>query len=102
MPAEMDEEIFKKILFSLGAKYLQESIIFSAKLRPGESEKRNYLIFTTGEHAGYSRSGAGFIKNNKENYSEIITTEGETIVIGAYNLEKEFRKHPELNRNGGD
>ena len=101
-PAEMDEEIFKKFLFSLGAKYLQESIIFSAKLESGETEKRNYLIFTTGEHAGYSRSGTGFIENNKENYSEVTTVEGTTIAIGAYNLEKEFRKHPELNRDGGE
>ncbi len=95
-PSGVEEEVFKKMLFTLGAKYLQESIIFSAKLRPGETEKRNYLIFTTGEHAGYSRSGTGFIENNKENYSEITTAEGTTIVIGAYNLEKEFRKHPEL------
>ena len=95
-PEEMDEEVFKKTLFSLGAKYLQQSIIYSASLRPGEKEKRNYLLFTTGEHAGYSRSGTGFIDGDFESYSLVVTEEGTEIFIGAYRLESEYRKHPEL------
>ena len=95
-PEEMDEEVFKKTLFSLGAKYLQQSIIYSVSLRPGEKEKRNYLLFTTGEHAGHSRSGTGFIEGDFESYSLVLTEEGTEIFIGAYRLESEYRKHPEL------
>lgn len=95
-PGEMDEAVFKKMLFSLGAKYRQQSIIYSASLRPGKKEKRNYLLFTTGEHAGYSRSGIGFIEGNFENYSLILTEEGTEIFIGTYHLENEYRKHTEL------
>ena len=95
-PVEMDEEVFKKTLFSLGAKYLQQSIIYSASLLPGEKEKRNYLLFTMGEHVGHSRSGTGFMEGDLESYSLVLTEEGTEIFIGAYRLDSEYREHPEL------
>ena len=95
-PEEKDEEIFKKALFTLGAKYLQQSIIYSASLRAGEKEKRNYLLFTTGEHAGHSLSGIGFVEGDFESYSLVLTEEGTEIFIGAYRLESEYQEHPEL------
>ncbi len=93
-PDNMDEEIFLETLIAFGKKYLQQSVIYSASLSPGELHKRNYLVFTTGEHAGYSRSGTGFVEGREGSYSLVTTTEGAEIYIGTYMLAKEYVKHP--------
>jgi hypothetical protein len=95
-PASMEESRFKKALFMLGRKYSQKSVIYSASTIPGGGEKRNYLIFTTGEHAGTSRSGFGFTEADGENYCRVTTTDGVAITIGTYRLDDDYEPHPEL------
>ncbi len=93
----MEEGEFRRVLFTLGRKYLQESIIFSAGRRPGRREKRNFLIYTTGERAGSSRSGRGFIDEENGNYSLIHTPDGEEIYIRTYRLKKSAVSIPSSN-----
>jgi hypothetical protein len=81
-PEDVDLKQFRKIIFELGEKYKQESIILSLK---GRVE----LVFTTGEHVGTAWVGKGFNSNIGDNYSKIHTSEGKDYFIGEYSLDRQ-------------
>lgn len=81
-PENLDLKKFRQIIFDLGEKFKQESIILSSV---GKVE----LVFTTGINAGTALVGKGFNTNKGENYSEIKTTEGKSFFIGEYYIDRQ-------------
>jgi hypothetical protein len=79
-PASMAETSFRRVVFKLGQKFNQESIIISSA---GKVE----LLFTTGPNAGRSYCGSGF-HEVKDNYSIINCDHDENVIIGEYNLDR--------------
>jgi hypothetical protein len=80
-PEGVDLTKFRQIIFSLGKKFKQESVIFSSK-------EFVELAFTTGVNAGKTLTGQGFNSRIDRNFSEIITSDGKYYFIGEYYLDR--------------